>query len=638
MSTSSERPRIAHVPALDGLRGIAVAVVVLFHVGHLRGGYLGVDLFFVLSGFLITSLLLVEGRGTGGVALARFWERRARRLLPALGVMLVGVGVYARFVAQPDELRRIRWDGLATLFYVANWREVFAGSDYWAMFRAPSPLEHSWSLAIEEQFYLVWPLVFVGLLALVRWRRGRGADWSLSGAALAVSGSLAVLSLMASAVFQRIDGWNRVYFGTDTRAFAILVGAMTAALTARATGPLSGRRRWVAEGSGLVGAGGLVLAWAFLAGGTWTVQHGGLAACSVAGALVIGTVANVPDGVAARVFAFAPLRWLGLISYGVYLYHWPLIVWLTPTRVHLHGWPLAGVQVGATLAVSIASYFLIEQPVRHGSGWRPRTNVAAPAAGFAVAALLVVASTAGYRAPDVPVQGSTKVTVPEQVGGARIMVIGNSVANFLAKEGLTQLRSTPQFGLRNEALIGCSYPGSDSYYERNGTFSTGFIFTCDNGWAKQAARYRPDYVIYTRNELHAIRVHHNGKYIDTCSAEFHDWYVSLLVTDAQQFAKVGAKLVLVTTFPRARNTISFETIEESVASAWCNNDVLKDVAKRLPNEVVLVDIADRFCKQDGACHQRLDGALLRPDGGHFRGEGAVAMSRLILREIGIEAK
>ncbi len=149
ITVTGPAPRLAHMPGLDGLRGLAVLAVVLFHGGHLQGGYLGVDLFFVLSGFLITSLLLVERAHSDRIALARFWGRRARRLLPALGVMLVGVAAYAGFAAEPEELHRIRWDGLATMLYVANWREILAGFDYWALFTSPSPLAHTWSLTVE---------------------------------------------------------------------------------------------------------------------------------------------------------------------------------------------------------------------------------------------------------------------------------------------------------------------------------------------------------------------------------------------------------------------------------------------------------------------------------------------------------
>ena len=151
---SDARPRLTHQPALDGLRGLAVAGVLLFHGGHLSGGFLGVDAFFVLSGFLITSLLLAEARDRGGIALGAFWMRRARRLLPALTCVLLAVAVYAVLLAKPDELATIRGDALATIGYFANWRAIFTSRDYWSLFRQPSPLDHTWSLAIEEQFYL----------------------------------------------------------------------------------------------------------------------------------------------------------------------------------------------------------------------------------------------------------------------------------------------------------------------------------------------------------------------------------------------------------------------------------------------------------------------------------------------------
>src|SRR6478736_573720 len=161
---------LRHISALDGARGAAVAGVLVFHSGHLLGGYLGVDFFFVLSGFLITSLLLAESTRTGRVGLGGFWARRARRLLPALGVLIAAVVGYCLLFAKPAELTQIRGDAFATLTYVANWRQVFSHQNYFALFNAPSPLQHTWSLAIEEQFYVIWPLVFVALL--IRFKRG----------------------------------------------------------------------------------------------------------------------------------------------------------------------------------------------------------------------------------------------------------------------------------------------------------------------------------------------------------------------------------------------------------------------------------------------------------------------------------
>ena len=171
--------RIRYLPALDGLRAFAVLAVLGYHggLGWLSGGFLGVDAFFVLSGFLITTLLLSEWGHRNRIALSAFWARRARRLLPALFLMLLGVALYAAFAAAPNELATIRGDALSSLLYVANWHFIFSHQSYFAQFTTPSPLRHMWSLAIEEQFYLVWPLIVYGVL---RSFAGRFVRWPAS--------------------------------------------------------------------------------------------------------------------------------------------------------------------------------------------------------------------------------------------------------------------------------------------------------------------------------------------------------------------------------------------------------------------------------------------------------------------------
>ena len=226
-------PRLRHVPALDGLRGVAVLGVIFFHGGHFRGGYLGVDLFFVLSGYLITSLLVVEWRASGDRVIdkARFWGRRARRLLPALFVVLVFVAAIAQHGRGSDRLGPLRGDGLAThrlRGQLARHLRRRAATGRSSL--APSPLEHTWSLAIEEQFYVIWPLVVIAVLALAR-RRG-ASDTAATGGLLAVAAIGAVASagwMIAWFTFGH-PGIERLYLGTDTRAAALLIGASLALL------------------------------------------------------------------------------------------------------------------------------------------------------------------------------------------------------------------------------------------------------------------------------------------------------------------------------------------------------------------------------------------------------------------------
>ena len=217
---------LSYQPALDGVRGVAVAGVLLFHGGHLRGGYLGVDAFFVLSGYLITSILLAEVAATGAVRFAHFYARRLRRLMPAIVLVIACVGVYAKFFAEPRELNAIRFDGLATLFYFANWRAIVAGTDYWAAFRAPSPFRHTWSLAIEEQFYFAWPML---IWVVSRVRPNNAARNVRVVAVVGCSMSFAAMQIVFHA-----NNTNRAYFGTDTRVASMFVGAILATISTQA--------------------------------------------------------------------------------------------------------------------------------------------------------------------------------------------------------------------------------------------------------------------------------------------------------------------------------------------------------------------------------------------------------------------
>ena len=407
------------MPALDGLRGLAVAGVLLFHGDHLTGGFLGVDLFFVLSGFLITSLLLAESSENGSVGLGGFWARRARRLLPALCGLLIGVAIYCLAFADPGELARIRGDGLATLGYVANWRAIFAGQDYWAMFQSPSPFEHTWSLAIEEQFYLIWPLIFVGIFAMFRHATAR--------ALFVVSLVLAVASsLLMWALFDP-NNVSRVYYGTDTRASSLLLGVALAAYLA-GWGPVKSRWGRIAlEAVGFAGAAVLAVAWIRVGGQNPWLYKGGFLICGLSVIAVIAAASHPEAGPLSKILSFKPICLLGLISYGVYLWHWPIYIVLDADRTGLDGWALFALRVGVTLIISVASFVIIESPIRRGAlparQWRVLTPVVA--VGLVLVILGVTAAAATAPSAAVSTVAHPRQVVPSSANP--VLLVGDSV-------------------------------------------------------------------------------------------------------------------------------------------------------------------------------------------------------------------
>jgi peptidoglycan/LPS O-acetylase OafA/YrhL len=341
---------------LDGLRAVAVLAVVLYHlnVGWASGGLLGVGVFFVLSGYLITDLLLAEREREGAIALGRFWLRRARRLLPALWVMLVVVTLWIAFLA-PAQVAGVRGDLVAALLYFSNWWYAFQHVSYFASFGAPSPLGHLWSLAVEEQFYLIWPLL---LILATRWVRRR---WLLVG--VVVAGVVASAWAMATLVQPGSDP-TRVYEGTDTRAFQLLIGAALAFVwpSRRLTGPISALRRRGLDALGAVGMAVIVVMVMDTNEYETFLYRGGMVILSLATVAVVAVLAH-PSTLLGRILGAPPLRWIGVRSYGIYLWHYPIIV-LTSPVVGTAGPLLTLAQVGATLAVAALSWRFVEEPIR----------------------------------------------------------------------------------------------------------------------------------------------------------------------------------------------------------------------------------------------------------------------------------
>ena len=352
-----------YLPGLDGLRALAVLAVIAYHLrlGWAPGGMLGVGVFFTLSGYLITDLLLGQHEATGRLQLADFWRRRARRLLPALCVLLVVIAAWVTLLDRP-ELSALRGVVLAAVGSVTNWWLIAQHSSYFAQFGPPSPLGHLWSLAVEDQFYLVWPwLLWLGL----RWARGRrGTRGRLAVATLL----LATLSAVEMVMLYR-PGYDptRIYDGSDTRAFALLIGAALAFVwpSRHLRGGITSGARRILDGAGVTGLAVIVVLVCCTNDYSAFLYRGGMVLLSVATALVVGTAAS-PASRIGRALGWRPLRWLGVRSYGIYLWHYPIIVLTTPA-----GGPdtvaRGAFQVAASIGVAELSWRYIEEPVRQGA-------------------------------------------------------------------------------------------------------------------------------------------------------------------------------------------------------------------------------------------------------------------------------
>ena len=346
--TESPAAGLGNQPGLDGLRGVAVLGVLCFHQGFgwASGGFLGVSSFFTLSGFLITTVFAASaGRSVAG-RLKTFWPRRARRLLPAAWAVIGAVvGLH---LAGVDLGALERADPLAALAQVSNWQAIVSEQSYADLFSSPSPLLHFWSLAIEAQFYIVFPIAL---------------GFGLATRRLATTLGVVAVLIVASTVWMAVLGpGDRSYYGTDTRLAEILVGVLAALALLRwgrakldRLGPVL---RVAGPPAGLV----LVLMWSSATVTSTALTRGGFLLNAVLTLVVIGAV--LTGGPTRAALSASPLVGLGRISYGVYLIHWPIFLLIDADRTGLSGWPLFVVRLGATLVLSVISFVLIEQPIR----------------------------------------------------------------------------------------------------------------------------------------------------------------------------------------------------------------------------------------------------------------------------------
>jgi peptidoglycan/LPS O-acetylase OafA/YrhL len=625
----SDRPTLAYSPALDGLRAVSVLVIMAYHGGAswLSGGFLAVDIFFVLSGFLITSLLLLEYQVHGRLDLRTFWARRARRLLPALFVMLLAVLIYGAFLAG-DAAATVRRDAVATLVYMSNWWFIASGNSYFEQFQDPSPLTHTWSLAIEEQWYLILPLVLVLLLPRMRDRR-----WLAFGLGAAALISALDMALLAS---PETDA-SRVYYGTDTRIQSLLVGALLAVLlTPGVLQRITGAARWLGGAAALTVVGFVLLTSDQSVG----MYYGGFLAFAGATGLLLASVQARPEGRLATTLSWGPLVWTGKISYGLYLWHWPVYVILSPERVQTSGPPLLVVRFAVTFALAALSYYYVEMPIRRGAlarlPSRQRFGVVLLAPLTIVGVVGLTTACSRPPAPDSlesiaasATRSASPVASEPIIGDVRAILLGDSVALSMFSAyrpglvpGLSVLPGT-EFGCGlvpyEVALNGAKLPvraecktWEQQRAQRIASSGANLGVMFAGPWEQYDRWIEGEAVPFTDPRWQEATVNDYGRVL----AELSQLPAQAVVLDTchgvPELDLPDAVLFQAGRYPAVVN---------DPARVLAVNKAAREAVRRTGRDIPIIDPGGYLC-DDGEYRASIDGVPMHTDGVHFTEEGA----------------
>ena len=649
--------RLAYLPALDGVRAFAVVAVMLFHggVGHMGGGFMGVDAFFVLSGFLITSLLIGEWRQTFMIKLGAFWARRARRLLPALLMMLLFVAFFAAVIVPKGTYGALRLDSLSTLLYVSNWHFILASSNYFAQQNVAngSPLLHTWSLAVEEQFYLIWPLIVLGILYFTK--------------SLKVLFGLCVTAALAGAVWTNVvydsgRHTNRAFLGTDTRSqclfigCALAVGLVLVAQRSHEEGRLAKGELWrpssrtgrVAFGTlGIAGATTALVIWIVMPALSSFPYNGGFFLLGLSVAAVILAAVTAPRSLVPRFLSLAPIRYVGRISYGLYIWHWPIFIWLNSARTgQLVGWELFGVRAAVTFAVSVVSFHLVERPIRMGtfvSQWRAWLVV--PAGVGAVTVALIAATTTTPAVAGIPVTGigtnggstTTTTTLPGTPAGAqpvRVLLFGDSVALTLGL-GLSDSADQTKYGyvLSDKGILGCGVVNGPEVEVLGAHDSTpsacdGSQFTPGEApdsqpwpyeWLAAMGEVKPNVVVLLAGRWEVVNRMYQGTWTDILNPVFAAYVKQQLNQASNLVTATGARMVFLTApcTNEGEQPDGAPWPEDDTRRIEAFNQLVREVVAEHPTTDSVVDLDAATCP-GGHYTTTIHGiAVRRGDGVHF---------------------
>jgi peptidoglycan/LPS O-acetylase OafA/YrhL len=614
------------LPGIEGLRGLAVAAVLLFHGGFswAKGGFLGVSTFFTLSGFLITSLLLREHEAGRGIGLKRFWTRRFRRLMPAALATIALAAVYLLVAGDAVQKRSFGGDTIATLAYVANWHFLFSHQSYSALFSQPSPLLHFWSLAIEEQFYLLYPLLCVGVLVV--WKSGRRQ----LGLALAALTAVSV-AIMA---FGHLS-MDAVYYGTETRAAELLIGGLLAVVVddrrlARLTAERTSRT-WLLATVGVAGLAATITCWVVVPQTASWLYQGGFALYAVGSAAVL-LGAMVAVGPVRAVLASRPLRALGLISYGVYLYHWPIFLWISPGNLGGTSTTVLFVpRVVVTLVLAVVSYRFLELPIRRGVrplGIRPLAIAPVVIAVLAVGALLISSSTP-VPASDFTAQQARLGKLPTKGGGhvvdkgpavpslPRMTVFGDSTALRTAL-GLGEVLEAQHLAqpIGGDIQLGCAVARAHEALRAGAPLAIPRRCDWTTRWPAEVRASGVQLVVVQFGpwDIEPQRIPGDSVYRTPGDPVYDAWLQKELVAAVDALSSNGAIVVWLTS-PDVGNQARAsgdpdltDLVQPARMAAF--NDLVKKLPSLRPGKVQVVDLA-------GWMADKVDDTRLRPDGVHF---------------------